>query len=214
MNHDSLTVQIQTFANRTDAFFLAQIPDFINQAISRIYCEAKSIGFQKTVQGTFAVGFETIIKPQDWKKTVSLSYIVPAQPSARVYLLSRSYEFCKVYSPGVTQDDPVFYADFSLPVPTNQVNGFIFLSPTPANANQYELVYLSTPLFNTDYPNNFLTDQYPSLLLYACLAEAILFLKNDERGPMIESLYNRALKDILGDTTGRYTDRLSTRDID
>lgn len=214
MNYNSLTVQIQNFANRTDTPFISQIPDFINQAISRIYSDAKSIGFQKKITNYFVADNEYIEKPRDWKKTVSLSYIIPGPAPVTVYLLPRSYEFCLTYSPNpIATGDPIFYADYNLPT-ANIGPGSFFLSPTPATAYMYSLVYLSTPLFNAANPENFLTDQYPRLLLYACLAEAILFLKDDERGPMIESLYNSALKNILGDTAGRYTDRLSTRDID
>jgi hypothetical protein len=52
------------------------------------------------------------------------------------------------------------------------------------------------------------------LLLYACLLETIPFLKDDERVPVFEALYARALQDINKDTKERYTDRLSKRDKD
>jgi hypothetical protein len=78
----------------------------------------------------------------------------------------------------------------------------------------YLLNYLRLPLFNAANPTNFLTDRYPNLLLYACMVEAIPFLKDDERVPVFESLYNRALQSINLETTQRYTDRTSKRDKD
>jgi hypothetical protein len=216
MDYNTLTLQIQNYCNRTDAFFVQQIPDFINQGISRIYSEARSIGFQKIVPANpvFNINNPLITKPIDWKETISLSYTIPGATPIAVYVLPRSYEFCKTYSPTiVATGNPVFYADYSLPQ-ANVGAGSIFLAPTPAVAYQYELIYLSTPLFNQANPVNFLTDRYPSLLLYACLLETIPFLKDDERVPMFEALYNRALKDINIDTKERYTDRLSKRDKD
>lgn len=217
MNYASLTLQIQNYANRTDDFFIQQIPDFINQAISRIYSEARSIGFQKIQAGnpTFTQNNPLITKPNDWRETISLSYVIPGNAPTTVYVLPRTYEFCKSYSPiTTTRGNPVFYADYSMPELQANPGGQLYLSPTPSAAYSYELLYLSTPLFNVQNPVNFLTDRYPSLLLYACLLETIPFLKDDERVATFEALYNRALKDVLEDTTQRYTDRLSKRDKD
>ena len=46
MNYTTLTEQIKSYANRKDAAFNAQIPNFIEQGINRIYSEAKNIGFE------------------------------------------------------------------------------------------------------------------------------------------------------------------------
>lgn len=216
MNYNSLRLQIQNYSNRTDQFFINQIPDFINQGISRIYSEARSIGFQKIVPNnpTFTQNSPLITKPVDWKETISLAYIIPGAAATTNYVLPRTYEFCKTYSPTTTiVGAPVFYADYSMPQ-ANVGAGSIFLAPTPNVAYVYELIYLSLPLFDAQTPVNFLTDRYPSLLLYACLLETIPFLKDDERVPVFEALYNRALKDINIDTKERYTDRLSKRDKD
>lgn len=212
MDYASLTLQIQNYSNRTDDFFIAQIPDFINQAITRIYSEARSIGFQKIFNtGSFVVGTARIPKPADWKETISLSYTTP---DGIKYVLPRTYEFCILYSPNPTiTGDPTFYSDYSMPQVTDGPGQF-YLALTPATAHRYELIYLSLPLFNAENPVNFLTDRYPSLLLYASLFESIPLLKDDERISTFEALYNRALKDILSDTKERYTDRTSKRDKD
>lgn len=216
MDYASLTLQIQNWANRTDTLFTDQIPNFINQGISRIYSEAKSIGFQKITGGAiFTPNIPLITKPNDWKETISLSYIITGTTPTTVYILPRTYEFCRTYSPITNATgNPVFYADFSLSQLQANPVGQIFISPTPAIAYPYQLIYLSFPLFNTQNPVNFLTDRYPRLLLYACLLESAPFLKDDERIATIENLYNSAKAGVLADTTGRYTDRLSTRDKD
>ena len=215
MDYNSLTQQIEDYSNRTDQFFIDQIPDFINQGVSRIYSEARSIGFQKIAPANnFTVDSPLIPKPIDWKETISLSYILPGANPTTNYVLPRTYEFCKTYSPNPdTRGDPLFYADYSMPT-SNVGSGQIFITPTPALAFTYELIYLSLPLFNQGNPVNFLTDKYPSLLLYACLFESIPYLKDDERIATFEALYARALKDLLVDTKERYTDRLSKRDKD
>lgn len=212
MNYATLTAQIGQYANRSDITFTSQIPNFIEQAVARIYSEARSIGFQKIQNGNFVAGQALVNKALDWKETISFQYTIPGGTPSANYLLPRSYEFCTTYWPNVTaQDIPVFYADYNLPVLTVSAPQF-FVSPTPNGNYPFQVMYLSLPLFDMVNSTNFLTDRYPQLLLYACLLEAVPFLKNDERIPVYETLYNRALQDINRDSKERYTDRTSKRD--
>lgn len=216
MDYPSLVTQIQNTCNRTDAYFLSQIPDFIDRGISRIYYDAKNIGFQKIANtGTnFTSSNPLILKPADWKETISLSYTIPGATPFTTYVFPRTYEFCKTYWPNVTSTgQPVFYADYNLPTSTTGP-GNLYLAPTPNSTYAYELIYLSTPLFNVDNPRNFLTDQYPLLLLDVCMVEAVTFLKDDERIAAFEASYQRALAAINNITQERYTDRTSKRNKD
>jgi hypothetical protein len=212
MNYFDLFNLIKAYSNRTDDLFAEQIPNFITQAITRIYSDAKTIGFQEIETGVFTPNSPFVIKPADWKETVSLSYVIQGTQPMRVYVLPRTYEFCKTYSPieNVT-GNPVFSADYDLPTPGP---GSIFLTPTPVINHPYELIYLRIPLFNGDITQNFIADRYPSLILYASLLEAAPFLKDDERIAMFEARYNKEVSAVLKDTTSRYTDRLSKRDKD
>lgn len=217
MNYNTLTTQIQNWTNRSEPTFITSIPAIIDQAMSRIYSEAKSIGFQATTSGYMVAGTPTIAKPRDYKETVSLFYYVtPNVPLSITFLYSRTYEFCKLYAPDpAVRGQPVFYSP-DLNVPQNNAAApLIFLSPTPDAAYFYEFNYVTfPPTFDANAPVNFLTDKYPNLLLYACLVEAIPYLKSDERAPLFESLYTRALADINKDTDARYTDRLTQRNKD
>lgn len=206
MDYNSLTEQIKQYSKRTDDFFISQIPNFINQAINRIYSEAKNIGFEKVVFGTLAQNIFNVDKPADWKETVSFTLSLP--PNDRSILQLRTLEFCQAYWPDPnTIGQPVFYADF------NNYSSF-YLAPTPDADYTFQLIYLALPLFNAENPENFLTLRYPSLLLYASMLETIPFLKGDERVPVFESLYNRALQSINKDAEKLYTDRTAKRDID
>ena len=205
MNYTSLTEQIKQYSKRTDEFFISQIPNFINQAINRIYSEAKNIGFEKVVTAQLTQNQFLLEKPADWKETVSLTI----NPGSLSVLQLRTLEFCQAYwpNPGNNRAIPLFYADY------NNYNSF-YLAPTPDQNYNFTLIYLALPLFNTENPENFLTLRYPSLLLYASMLETIPFLKGDERVPVFESLYNRALQSINKDAEKLYTDRVAKRDID
>lgn len=205
MNYTTLTEQIKAYANRTDAAFNAQIPNFIGQGINRIYSEAKNIGFEIIITGDVLENATSIDKPANWRQTLSFELYIEDQTFSK-FLLPRSYEFCKSYWPnGTLVAEPDFYADY------NAYNK-IFISPSSDKDYKYSMIYLGVPLFNTENSENFLTRRYPRLLFYACMLEALSFLKDDERIGPFEALYRNSLDNINEDTTERYTDRTSDRD--
>jgi len=209
MDYNSLRLQIQNYSNRTDQFFIDQIPDFINQGMNRIHSEAKSIGFEIVLNGNLVANNPSLAKPANWKETISLSITDNRlNPAPSSFLLLRSLEFCRSYWPKATlTSTPEFYAN------ALGYNNFFF-APTPDYAYPMQLIYLGLPLFDAGNPTNFLTLRYPSLLLYACLLETIPFLKDDERVPVFEALYSRALQSVNKDAQKLYTDRVSKRDKD
>jgi hypothetical protein len=208
MDYNTLTAQIKAYAKRDDQFFTSQIPNFINQAINRIYSEAKGIGFEITANGNLNINNPIFDKPANWKETVSFKIIDDRGASPITsYLYLRPYEFCQSYWPDRTiTGTPQFFADY---------NNYLsyYLAPTPDYQYTVELIYLGLPDFTAANPRNFLTDRYPNLLLYACMLEAMPFLKDDERAPLFESFYNRALENINNDARKLYNDRVSKRDV-
>ena len=216
MNYNSLKNQIISYTNRNEPVFISNIPDLINQAMSDIYSRAKTIGFQKTIQGEFDVNQPFIQKPGDYKSTINLQYTNNSKVN---FLLNRNYEFCTTYWPNITSSDvntpPLFYsADLDV-AQENAAPAFIYIAPTPAIAYPYILTYLSfPPVFNEQSNQNFLTDKYPNLLLYGCMVQAIPFLKSDERAALFTSLYEKELENINKDTVERYTDRVVKRNKD
>lgn len=219
MDYNTLTAQIQSYANRNEPAFVQIIPNIINQAMSRIYSEAATLGFQKTVNGNMRTGIPFIVKPQDYKSSINLKFTIdatPTEPAVTKFLLERTYEFCILYAPFPAFTGlPVFY---SADLDVRQINvsqAQIYLAPTPNDTYSYTFTYLSfPPIFDAQNSVNFITDRYPNLLLYACMMEAIPYLKSDERIPVFESLYKRALEGVNNDTKSRYIDRYSKRDKD
>jgi hypothetical protein len=221
MTYDSLIEQIKQYANRTDDFFTSIIPDLINFAINRIYSEAKNIGFERVFESNALLNANRpfIAKPNDWKETISFQYTVTGATPETRFLLQRTYEFCISYWPNTPQTgEPIFYANYgNQDINTvNQGQSFdqFYITPTPDKDYPGKIIYLGLPQFDKDSQTNFLTQRYPNLLLYACMMEAIPFLGDDERTPIFENLYNRALQNINRDTTERYTDRVTAKEKD
>src|ERR1043165_8601396 len=168
MDYNSLIAQMQQYTKRSDDNFINQIPNFIEQAINRIYYEAKDIGFEVIKSGTLTPdnGNQEILFTVNWRETLSFTLMdVRLNPISQI-LLPRSYEFCLSYWPNLDISGiPLFYSMRSY--------GNFYLSPIPDANYNYELNYLGIPLLNAQNTRNFLTDRYPSLLLNATLVEAM-----------------------------------------
>ena len=207
MNYTTLTDQIKAYANRDNEAFIEQIPNFIQQGIDRLYSEAKNIGFEIVLIGDVNINQNQVDKPVDWRETISFQLYTEDQKFSK-FLFPRSYEFCKSYWPDQTLTAiPEFYSYFD-----NYTK--FFISPTADKAYKYRLIYMGLPLFNNGNQENFLTQRYPRLLFYACMLEAMPFLKDDERLGAFEQLYSSSLADINRDSAQRYVDRTSERDKD
>ena len=222
MTYTSLVEQIAVYANRRDAYFIDSIPYFIGLAQARINREAKDIGFQESEAILTTQGVPSIAKPADWNQTVSLLLGVKNgnyKPNVTP-LFSRTYEFCRTYWPlSTTTAKPMFYADDAggkggYGTPYTPYTS-IWLAPTPDAVYPLALLYLQRPVeLTAENSTNFLTDRVPDLLFYACMVETTPFLKDDERIPVWEAMYNRALQSNNLQTKQRYLDRTSQRDKD
>ena len=203
MNYASLVDQIKAYANRSDSFFVAAIPNFINQGINRIYYQAKDIGFEKQEKGLLFG--ETITLPLDWRETISLS-LINISLGKFILLDPRSYEFTLLMSSSGS-GVPEFYSQ------TNY--NTLTICPSLSNYADwgYLLVYLGLPLFNEQNPVNFLTERYPNLLLYSCLMETIPYLKDDGRIGIIREFYKEALESVNDNSLKVKIDRTINRDV-
>lgn len=200
LTYDSLVTDIETYCERDDEPFLTQVPRFIMMAENRIASEAKPLGFQRTVTGTMSTN--VLAKPERWRMTKSFSILNGPE---RLYLFSRSYEYCRTFAPtsGVT-GIPRYYADYDYE--------HFFIAPTPDASYDFELQYYERPepLSDTNQ-TNWNTQYAPQVLLYACLIEAMPFLKTSERIPEFQGLYDRALSAVVGEDQQRVTDSAEQR---
>jgi len=120
-------------------------------------------------------------------------------------ILPRSLEYCRAYWPDATQiRDPKFYADYNF-------DHWLF-APTPQAALPIEIGYYQiTDLIDDEHQTNWLTDNAPDLLLYACLLETYPFLKNVEQQQLWQGMYDRAAAGFVTEDQGRVADRSTVR---
>jgi hypothetical protein len=68
-----------------------------------------------------------------------------------------------------------------------------------------------SPLLDDVVQTNWLSEYAPQLLLYGTLLEATPFLKNDERIPVWQSMYDRAAAMLNGEDLAKILDRSAVR---
>jgi len=201
LTYDSLVTDIKTYVDRSDAPFTTQVPRFIMLAENRIASEVRGLGYRKVVVGAMEAENPVIVKPVRWRETVSINFGTGTLNNIRNFLKLRTYEYCRSYWPDSSvTGEPKYYSDY------NYDNYLVV--PTPATAYPFELVYHERPLpLSEDNQTNWTTEYAPQLLLYACLLEAVPFLKNYEVQPMWQAMYDKAAAGISQEDMAHVTDR-------
>lgn len=189
----------------SDPIVYEQIPRLINLAERRIARELKIQGFINVVSSTLAAGQAVYPKPDRWRDTVSVNIGTGVNNDTRKVLFSRSYEYLTTYWPDRSQtEEPIFYSDY------NYDNWLI--APTPDADYPFEVLYYELPpLLDDENQTNWLTEYAPQLILYGTLVEATPFLKNDERIPVWQSMYDRAAAMLNGEDLAKILDRSAVR---
>ena len=210
MTFTTLKQDVQRYLERgntlaSDPIVFEQIPRLINLAERRIARELKVEGFINVVTGTLSAGQSVYPKPDRWRDTVSINIGTGTTGNDRKILFSRVYEYLRSYWPNALETDtPIFYSDYDY--------SHWLLAPTPDAAYPFEILYYELPpLLDESVQTNWITEYAPQLMLYGTLVEATPFLKNDERIPVWQSMYDRAAAMLNGEDLAKILDRSAVR---
>jgi len=210
MTFTTLRQDVQRYLERgatyaSDPVVFDQIPRLINLAERRIARELKIQGFINVVSGTLQAGVAVYDKPDRWRDTVSINIGTGASNNTRKVLFARVYEYLLSYWPDRTAtSQPLFYSDYDY--------SHWLIAPTPDAEYPFEVLYYELPpLLDEAVQTNWLTEYAPQLLLYGALLEATPFLKNDERIPVWQNMYDRAAAMLNGEDLAKILDRSAVR---
>lgn len=189
MTWTSLVTTLGQYLQRYDTLVTENIPLFIMLGQQKITTELKILGFREEVQGVFdgtCISTGIMQKPSDWRKTIAFYVGTGVNNTSHTPVYERTYEYIRtiypVIQPGTTPSIPRFYGDADY-------NHWL-VGPAPDQAYPFKIPYYGTLTFlDETVSTNWLTINAPNLLLYACLVEAIPFVKADERIPVWQSMY-------------------------
>lgn len=189
MTYASLVSDLENYLQRDDVLVTNQIPRFIMLAQQRIPREMKLLGFREEVTGTFdgsAQSTGIMQKPSDWRKTIAFYVGTGIGNNVHSPVFERTAEFIRtVYPDPTSPGTPQFYGDVDYE--------HWILGPSPDEAYPFKIDYFGTlTMLDETTTTNWLTVNAPDLLLYACLLEAVPFVKADERIQVWQGLYANA----------------------
>lgn len=209
LTYNTLSTMIPQYINRYDDNVIANVPTFIMLAQMRIARDSKLLGLRRFYQGNLVVGVPLIVKPTRWLKTstfvISINEPFQTGYNTKVDLFNREYSYVESYWPDATQTaQPEFYSDFEY----NQW----FISPTPDLAYPFSVSFYEIPvLIDVNTQTNFLTDNLPDVLLFACLMEASSYLKDVSLEQSWEQRYQRSLSSAQQQNIAIQTDSMNKR---
>jgi hypothetical protein len=193
MTYDSLVLNIQQYMERTDAEFIAQIPNLIALAESSIAAELKTHMQQIVVETNLATNQTVLNKPSRWRKTVSMK--VNGQP-----VLLRSQDYVSQYLSESSGGQPLYYADYDY-------SNWNF-APSPNTNYPVEIIYFAEiqPLDDTNQQNLW-TQVAPQAMLYGALLQAQGYLKALDKLPVWKQYYTDAVNALKKEDDIRRVDR-------
>jgi hypothetical protein len=183
----TLTTAIQDYLESSESSFVTNIPNFIKATEEKILKSVQLDVFKKNVTGTATSGTTYLATPTDYLSSFSLAVIDSS--SNYNYLLLKHPSFVRDYTPAsATTGQPKYYAEFD-------DNTFI-LGPTPNSNYTFELHYFYRPASLTTTSGSdttWLSKNAINAMLYGCLSEACMYLKNYEALPVYEQKFQQSL---------------------
>lgn len=182
--YSDLQTSVANWLNRSD--LSANIPDFIALAEDRLSGDLKTRAMEAKTTLSTVGGTNTVALPADMLEM------------RRIQILGSYNQPLSYRSPDELSID---YADnrSGQPVVFTVVGSNIELAPIPDGVYSVELTYQQRiPALSVTNTTNWLLTSWPSAYLYGALIAAEPFLKNDERLPVWQSLYQEAVDNING----------------
>lgn len=182
-SYAGLQASVAGWLHRSD--LTAIIPDLIVLAEERI---ARDLRIRKQVTNTSLStvgGVQYVTLPTDFLEIENIG-LSGTSPPRQLHVVTPEI-MDEVYPKGYNTGEPVVYA---------LLGDTIQFGPTPDTVYAVSLDYYArlSPLATTD--TNWLLTNYPSIYLFGTLAEAAPYLQNDERAPMWEAKYQRAVDSL------------------
>ena len=207
--YSELVTQIREYTE-TDSNVLTTtiVNDFIEHAELKIFRQVDLDVFRKYKTATLTAGDAFISMPGaiptdfEYARYINIFGTSGLSGSSltaneRVFLDKRAPSFMNEYRADRTATGvPKYYANWD--------NDTILLAPAPNAAYTIELAYNALPTgLSSSNTTTWVSNNMPTLLLYACLTEPFKFLKNPNMASMYAQSYQELLTPLAAEQVGR-----------
>ena len=177
-----LQTSMANFLARTD--LTDRLPEFISIAEARMSRELEARSQEKRATATLVGGDAFVSLPTDLRSI------------RMVKLNTTPTEVLEYYTPQILNE---LYSSGGSGKPRAYtiIGGEIKFAPTPDSAYTAEIVYMEgVPDLSDSNTTNIILTRHPDAYLYGALAAASVYLMDDQKTQMYESLFTRAIDEI------------------
>ena len=182
MTYDEIKTKVAEYLNRTD--LTSQMYMFIDLTESDIN---KVIKHQDLIKRANAVAETQYTQlPSDWSRVIN----VELNTSDHTTLLQQSTESLDLKRTSIdnVSGRPEYFA-----ITDNAIE----LCPTPDTNYELQLTYYANiPELRSTNTTNVVSDKFPDVYIYGCCKHASVFLMEDERVGMFQTLFDKALEEV------------------
>ena len=183
----TLTTAIQDYLDSSESSLVTNIPNFIQATEEKILKSVQLDLFRKNVTGNATASNTYLTMPTDFLSPFSLALIDSS--GNYNYLLLKHVSFIRDYTPSATTSGTSkYYAEFD--------ETTFILAPAPSTNFEFELHYFYRPTSLTatsGTDTTWLSTNAINAMLYGCLSEACMYLKNYEAIPLYEQKLQESL---------------------
>ena len=182
MTYDEIKTKVAEYLNRTD--LTSQMDMFIDLTESDIN---KVIKHQDLIKRANAVAETQYTQlPSDWSRVIN----VELNTSDHTTLLQQSTESLDLKRTSIdnVSGRPEYFA-----ITDNAIE----LCPTPDTNYELQLTYYANiPELSSTNTTNVVSGKFPDVYIYGCCKHASVFLMEDERVGMFQTLFDKALEEV------------------
>ena len=183
----TLTTAIQDYLDSSESSLVTNMPNFIQATEEKILKSVQLDLFRKNVTGNATASNTYLTMPTDFLSPFSLALIDSSGDYN--YLLLKHVSFIRDYTPSATTSGTSkYYAEFD--------ETTFILAPAPSTNFEFELHYFYRPTSLTatsGTDTTWLSTNAINAMLYGCLSEACMYLKNYEAIPLYEQKLQESL---------------------
>ena len=167
--------------------FLNYIPKIVNRAEERLTNDLDDYGLVAYTSVAISANNNIVTIPNGTRIIKNFNVEVSG---TRIHLLQRTDEYIKDYWPvSASTNVPVYYG--------RRDNTTVLLGPTPVSTYDAQIAYVARPVTLTSAtPTNYFSDYCYDALFNACMAEALVFMKDYQASQLFEGRYKQAISEL------------------